>query len=140
MRIIAGRARGRTIDTPVGMDTRPTLDRVRESLFNILQPHVMDARVLDLFAGSGALALEAVSRGALSAVLVDHDKAAVTCEQRNIDKLGFSSQTTVLHTAWENALQTLKRQNLCFDMVFLDPPYVMQDLTAVTEALKPVLS
>ena len=76
MRIIAGTARGTVIDAPLGRDTRPTLDRVRENVFNILQQQVRGARVLDLFSGSGAMAFEAVSRGAASAVLVDVDKKA----------------------------------------------------------------
>ena len=73
LRIIAGSARGRKIETPPGLDTRPTLDRVRENLFNMLQGRCMDARVLDLFAGSGALSLEALSRGAAFAVLADRN-------------------------------------------------------------------
>ena len=75
MRIIAGTARGTVIDAPLGRDTRPTLDRVRENVFNILQQQVRGARVLDLFSGSGAMAFEAVSRGAASAVLVDVEQA-----------------------------------------------------------------
>ena len=81
MRIIAGSARGTVIAAPIGMDTRPTLDRVRENVFNILQQRVRNARVLDLFSGSGAMAFEAVSRGAASAVLVDHNCQANQVEQ-----------------------------------------------------------
>ena len=84
MRIVAGTARSRTILTPEGRDTRPTLDRVRENLFNILQWQCAGARVLDLFAGSGALALEALSRGASEAVLSDHDARAVRVEKQNV--------------------------------------------------------
>ena len=83
MRIIAGTARGTVIDAPLGRDTRPTLDRVRENVFNILQQQVRGARVLDLFSGSGAMAFEAVSRGAASAVLVDVDKKAHQVEETN---------------------------------------------------------
>ena len=87
MRIIAGTARGTVIDAPLGRDTRPTLDRVRENVFNILQQQVRGARVLDLFSGSGAMAFEAVSRGAASAVLVDVDKKAHQVEEANCRKL-----------------------------------------------------
>lgn len=87
MRIIAGTARGTVIDAPLGRDTRPTLDRVRENVFNILQQQVRGARVLDLFSGSGAMAFEAVSRGATSAVLVDVDKKAHQVEEANCRKL-----------------------------------------------------
>ncbi len=140
MRIIAGTARSRQLEAPKGRDTRPTLDRVRENLFNILQGRVWDTRVLDLFAGSGALALEAISRGAAGAVLVDCDRAAHTVEKRNADKLGFAAKTRILLSDWEAALRTLTRENQLFDLVFLDPPYAMSDLTQVTERLKPLLA
>ena len=85
MRIIAGSARGRTFDAPQGRDTRPTLDRVRENVFNILQMKVRGAKVLDLFSGSGAMAFEAISRGAAEAVLVDIDRAANAVQRQNAD-------------------------------------------------------
>ncbi len=140
MRIIAGTARSRQLEAPEGRDTRPTLDRVRENLFNILQGRVWDARVLDLFAGSGALALEAVSRGASAAVLVDCDRRAHAAEVRNAEKLGFADKTRILLSDWEAAVRTLTRENRRFDLVFLDPPYAMSDLEQVTERLKPLLA
>lgn len=140
MRIIAGEARSRTIEAPKGRDTRPTLDRVRENLFNILQNDVYGSRVLDLFSGSGALALEAVSRGASAAVLVDHDRQANAVEKRNIETLRFGDRARALLCDWQAALRTLTGEGARFDLVFLDPPYAMHDLTAVTEALKPLLS
>ena len=86
MRIIAGDARGRRIEAPEGRDTRPTLDRVRENLFNMLQGEIAGSRVLDLFAGSGALSFEALSRGAETACLADHDrKSAVLCDRHSLD-------------------------------------------------------
>ncbi|MBQ8536194.1 MAG: RsmD family RNA methyltransferase, partial [Clostridia bacterium] len=88
MRIVAGSARSRTILTPPGRDTRPTLDRVRENLFNILQFDCPNARVLDLFAGSGALSMEALSRGAQSAVLADISTAAHKIQMQNARELG----------------------------------------------------
>lgn len=100
MRIIAGEARSRTILAPEGRDTRPTLDRVRENLFNILQWQCPGARVLDLFAGSGALALEALSRGAAEAVLADCDARAVRVERQNVEALGFSQRARVLQADW----------------------------------------
>lgn len=139
MRIIAGTARSRTIETPKGRDTRPTLDRVRENLFNILMRRVPGARVLDLFAGSGALSFEALSRGAAFAVLADRDRAAHLAECRNAERLGFGKQTRILHCEWQRAVQTLRAADERFDLVFLDPPYAMNDLCAVTEALLPLL-
>ena len=89
LRIIAGSARGRRFEAPAGKDTRPTLDRVRENLFNMLQGRCMDARVLDLFAGSGALSLEALSRGAEWAVMADRDREAHRIERKNAEGLDF---------------------------------------------------
>ena len=96
MRIIAGTARGRRIEAPEGRNTRPTLDRVRENLFNILQMSIRDSRVLDLFAGSGALSIEALSRGAESATLVDSDRNANRIQKKNLEALGFAGQAEVL--------------------------------------------
>lgn len=140
MRIIAGTARGRTIEAPKGRDTRPTLDRVRENLFNILQRRVWEARVLDLFSGSGALALEALSRGASQAVMVDKDRSAHACQEQNAERLGFAGQTRIWLADWQQAVQRLTAAGEQFDLVFLDPPYAMSDLTGVMEALKPILA
>ena len=123
MRIIAGTARGTVIDAPLGRDTRPTLDRVRENVFNILQQQVRGARVLDLFSGSGAMAFEAVSRGAASAVLVDVD-----------------DRCRLLLMDWQAAVSQLQRADDRFNLVFLDPPYAMHDLCGVMNALKPLLA
>lgn len=140
MRIIAGSARGRTFDAPPGQDTRPTLDRVRENVFNILQMKVRNSQVLDLFAGSGAMALEAVSRGAAHAVLVDCDRAANAVQKQNAQKLGMQAQVDILHCDWLLALRQLSSQQRRFDVVFLDPPYRMHDMTPVMEALRPLLT
>ena len=107
LRIIAGTARGRRLEAPEGRDTRPTLDRVRENLFNMLQGKCMDARVLDLFAGSGALSLEALSRGADFAVLADRDREAVRIQRKNLESLGFSHRARVLQSPWEATLRVL---------------------------------
>ena len=138
MRIIAGMARGRTFDAPQGLDTRPTLDRVRENVFNILQAKVRGAKVLDLFSGSGAMAFEALSRGAESAVLVDRDRAAHQVEVRNADKLRMADRCRILHCDWQDALRRLQGEK--FDVIFLDPPYKMHDLTAVFTALRPLMA
>ena len=136
MRIIAGEARSRTILAPEGRDTRPTLDRVRENLFNILQWQCPGARVLDLFAGSGALALEALSRGAAEAVLADCDARAVRVERQNVEALGFSQRARVFQADWRETVRKLSAEGRSFQLVFLDPPYAMEDLTAVFEALR----
>ena len=140
MRIIAGTARSRVIEAPRGTDTRPTLDRVRENLFNVLRREVPGAQVLDLFAGSGALALEALSRGAGSAVLVDSQRAAQEAEARNVQALGFGDRARLLRMDWRRAVQLLTAEGARFDLVFLDPPYALHDLTEVTGALLPLLA
>lgn len=123
MRIIAGTARSRPIKAPKGMDTRPTLDRVRETIFNILQFDVQGARVLDLYAGSGALSLEAVSRGAEHAYLVDMSRVAAQVIKENIASLRFEEKCTFLPMTDSQALARLQGEK--FDLIFLDPPYKM---------------
>lgn len=135
MRIVSGSARSRTIEAPPGQDTRPTLDRVRESMFNILQSKTPGAQVLDLFAGSGALSFEAISRGAAHAVLVDAARTAHEVQLKNAQSLCFAQQTTVLLSDWRKALEQLAAQGRLFDLVFLDPPYHFQDLSGVGERL-----
>jgi 16S rRNA (guanine966-N2)-methyltransferase len=121
VRVVAGRLGGRTLVTPRGQATRPTSDRVREALFSILGEAVVGARVLDLFAGSGALAIEALSRGASEATLVDSSAAAVTAIRRNLDALGLDAEIRR-----QDALSYLRgasRDARQYDLVFLDPPY-----------------
>ena len=125
MRIIAGEMRGRTLYAPAGMDTRPTQDKVRESIFNILRFDVQDARVLDLFAGSGALALEAVSWGAQSAVAVDFSRAAIECIRRNVQAARAQDRVRILPMDYRRAIDQLAARGERFDLVFLDPPYRM---------------
>ena len=139
MRIIAGEAGGRRITAPAGTNTRPTLDRVRENLFNMLQGKVEGCRVLDLFAGSGALSLEALSRGAKEAVLVDCDRRAVAAEKQNIEALGYGGRAAVVCADWRQAVSAIQGRGKRFDLVFLDPPYAMQDLREVFDALVPLL-
>lgn len=128
MRVVAGQCRGRRLVTPDGKDTRPTTDRVREATFNALgSMGVIDgATVLDLFAGSGALGIEALSRGADHVTFVDHDRAAVAAIQANLDACGLSSRARVekldSHRALAGFLASSAGQ--AFDLVFLDPPYV----------------
>ena len=121
MRIIAGTHRGHRIAAPKGRDTRPTSDRVRENAFNLIGP-VDDADVLDLFAGSGAMGLEALSRGAAHATFVESDREACRTINRNLDKLGLGGATVLCQDAL-TALRTDARQGTRYDLVLLDPPY-----------------
>jgi 16S rRNA (guanine966-N2)-methyltransferase len=118
MRIVGGTHRGARIFAPKGTDTRPTSDRVREAAFNLIGP-VDDATVLDLFAGSGAMALEALSRGAASVVLVESDRAALRAIDRNVEKLGLTGVTVVPR----DALQALATDRRTYDLILCDPPY-----------------
>jgi 16S rRNA (guanine966-N2)-methyltransferase len=138
LRIVAGELRGRRLQTPPGLDTRPTSDRVRESLFAILGDAVEGARVLDLFAGSGALAIEALSRGAASAVLVERDRRAADVIEANLEALGPLPAELVR----ADALAWLGRPVGPFDIVFLDPPYSVAPNLAgrLSKALPAVLS
>lgn len=119
LRIIAGRCRGRRLKTPAGSGVRPTADRIRETLFNWLMPVLPGARVLDLFAGSGALGLEALSRGAGEAVLVEKDPRHAAVVAENIAVCGL--QPAVLRRL--DALVFLQQAAQAFDIVFLDPPF-----------------
>ena len=123
MRIIAGDAKGRPLCAPKGQDTRPTQDYVKESLFNILRLRVPDAQVLDLFAGSGALALESLSRGAEAVVMADQSPEAIACIRRNLEQLGYQDRAAVIRGDWLSALRQLQGDGRKFTLVFLDPPY-----------------
>lgn len=127
MRIIAGRHRGRPIHAPKGRDTRPTPDRVRESLFASLDGLgiLEGARVLDLFAGSGSLGLEALSRGAHDVVFVDQASGSVGALARSIAELGEGSRTQVLSQRAQTAVDRLLEDDQRFDVIFADPPYPM---------------
>lgn len=125
MRIVAGSARGRTLLTPRTAGIRPTADRVRESLFNILGQWLEGQTVLDLFAGTGALSMEALSRGAVRAVLVDQDREALKLCRQNADALGFRGQVEIQGMPVQRAVELLGRRGEPFDLVFADPPYAL---------------
>jgi 16S rRNA (guanine966-N2)-methyltransferase len=133
LRIIAGRHRGRRLRFPAGVDIRPTPDRVRETLFNWLQPRIDQARVLDLFAGSGALGLEALSRGASSVTFVEQDRRAAAA----IEAVMREWQEKAAVVACSDALAWLKRESGApFDIAFLDPPYDAKLLAKAAAALE----
>ena len=121
MRIISGKARGTKLYTLEGTNTRPTLDRVKESIFNIIQNEIEDATVLDLFAGSGAIGLECLSRGAKKAVLCDKSKEAIEIIKRNIEKTHMEEKAKVINADFETCLDKVKDEK--FDIIYIDPPY-----------------
>ena len=120
MRVITGSARGRRLRELEGLETRPTTDRVKESMFNILQFDVEDSRVLDLFAGTGQLGIEALSRGAAAAVFVEQRRDAAALIRENLKLTGLTDRARVVNG---EALSYLASAGERFDLVFLDPPY-----------------
>ena len=120
VRVITGKARGISLKTPVGMATRPTVDRVKEALFSIIQYDVPGTKVLDLFAGTGQLGIEALSRGAARAVFVDERADACALVKENLNKTRLESDAQVIRSDYVAYLRTCKEK---FDLIFLDPPY-----------------
>ena len=126
MRIIGGNARGRRLKAPKGQNMRPTAARVKEALFNILPHDLSGARVLDLFAGTGNLTIEALSRGAAAATLVDSSFEAGKTIRENLRRLQLTDRARVWIMPAARALRLLARHGDSFDMIFLDPPYNRQ--------------
>jgi len=139
VRIIAGEKRGHTIFAPRGRETRPTSDRVRENVFNIVASWVEGARVLDLYAGSGAMGLEALSRGAASALFAESDPDAVRVIERNLDKLGLTG-ARVVRLAATTALTQESGAGRKYDLVLVDPPYDMTNYDSLARYLPAVLA
>ena len=123
MRVIAGEARGVPLITPKGTKTRPTSDRTKESLFNILGVAVKGSMFLDLFSGCGGVGIEAISRGALLCVFVDNSKAAIAAINANLSKTKLGDRAEVLETSVAIAINKLTTSSRNFDIIFLDPPY-----------------
>ena len=134
MRIISGKARGTKLYTLEGNNTRPTLDRVKESLFNIIQSEIPDSIFLDLFSGSGAIGLEAISRGAKKAILCDNKKEAIEIIKNNIKKTHFENETQLYNMSFEKLLKNEINEKI--DIIYIDPPY---QTSFVYEAVKIIL-
>ena len=135
MRIISGIMRCNKLFTLDGLNTRPTLDRVKEPLFSIINFDLEDAEVLDLFAGSGALGLESLSRGAKQAVLCDNSHEAIRVIKQNIAKTKTEDRTLVIHKNFNKALEELSSKNMKFNIVFLDPPYATDYAEQATQKI-----
>ena len=121
MRVISGKARGTKLYSLEGENTRPTLDRVKEALFNIIQVDLQEAIVLDLFAGSGALGIESLSRGATKAFFCDNNKEAIDIIKKNLEKTKLESYSEVIKLDYRDALKKMTNESI--DIIFLDPPY-----------------
>lgn len=123
MRVIAGEAKKRKLKVPKGWPGRPTADRIKESLFNIISDKILGCNFLDLYSGTGNVAIEALSRGAQKAVLVENNPAAVKTIKENLNITGFYSRSLVIGKDVILALKQLGRESYAFDLIFLDPPY-----------------
>jgi 16S rRNA (guanine966-N2)-methyltransferase len=134
MRVIAGTLRRRTLEAPAGLATRPTSDRLRETLFNVLASRMEGARFLDLYAGSGAVGIEAASRGAATVVMVERAEPALKVLRLNLEKLGLRSSVRVQAIGVEGFLRRIRPEKspMRFDVVFLDPPYEAAEEYALT--------
>ena len=123
MKVISGILKGRNIEGYNIDGTRPTMDRVKESLFGMIQNHIKDSIVLDLFAGSGQLGIESISNGANLCYFIDNNKEVIKVLNKNINNLNIQKNTKVLLSDWKKSLNEFSHQNIKFDIIFVDPPY-----------------
>lgn len=133
MRVIAGKARSLRLKTPMGQDTRPTTDRIKETLFNMIQGEIADCIFVDLFAGSGGIGIEALSRGAKYAYFIDNGREAAACIQENLSFTKFAEKATLLKQDVFSALPIIHEKEA--DVIFMDPPYMSGLERALMEAL-----
>jgi 16S rRNA (guanine(966)-N(2))-methyltransferase RsmD len=136
MRVIAGKARGVHLTAPKGIEVRPTLDKVRGALFNILGPRVEAARFLDLFAGTGANGIEALSRGARICTFVDNDVRSLGAIRRNLDAARLSEFASIRRLTLPRGLSKLVEEGATYDIVFADPPYDFADYRSLLDTLR----
>ncbi len=132
MRVIAGKMRGMNLNSPKDRRVRPTTDRIKEDLFNIIMPYVIDARVLDLFAGSGAIGIEAISRGSEFVTFVDKSKASIDLIKQNVNKTKCFDECEIIKT---DALSFLDTCESKYDIIYLDPPYKYDKIKLIIEKI-----
>lgn len=135
MRVIGGIYRGRRLHTVGGLTVRPTSDRLRETLFNILAPQINGSRFLDICAGSGAVGIEALSRGAGAVTFIDRSRTACNAIEANLDALGIESSVTIINRDASPALRRLEQESRRFDIAFFDPPYASEIYDRVMKQL-----
>ncbi|MDH4617136.1 16S rRNA (guanine(966)-N(2))-methyltransferase RsmD [Brevibacillus sp. AY1] len=136
MRVIAGEHRGRRLTAVPGKGTRPTTDKVKESIFNMIGPYFDGGWALDLYAGTGGLGIEALSRGAERAVFVERDARAFSIVQQNVSACRLDNQAELYKNDASRALRVLAKRGMAFDLVFLDPPYAQQNITGEIELMQ----
>lgn len=132
MRIISGEFRGFKLDTPKGDAIRPTTDRIKEDVFNIISPYIEDSLFLDLFSGTGAIGIEAISRGCAKAVLVDHDKTSIALIKKNASKIKSRKIEIICSNAEKFLLSTQDK----YDIIFMDPPYRYENIGKLIDIIE----
>ncbi|RDU38462.1 16S rRNA (guanine(966)-N(2))-methyltransferase RsmD [Neobacillus piezotolerans] len=135
MRVVSGSCKGRPLKAVPGVSTRPTTDKVKEAIFNMIGPYFDGGAGLDLFAGSGGLGIEALSRGLDTVIFVDRDPKAILTIKENIKACSFDNRTEVYRNDAERALKALRKRDMAFDYIFLDPPYKKQQLVSLLERI-----
>ncbi|WP_110929311.1 16S rRNA (guanine(966)-N(2))-methyltransferase RsmD [Bacillus massiliglaciei] len=135
MRVVSGVCKGRPLKGVPGKGTRPTTDKVKEAVFNIIGPYFEGGIVLDLFAGSGGLGIEALSRGMEKGIFIDRDYSAVQTVKSNLESTGFTELAEVYRNDSERALKALIKREVVFDLILLDPPYKKQRLVEVLKTM-----
>ena len=123
MRVISGSARGLKLKAPEGLETRPTTDRIKESLFNIISPYLQEINFLDLFSGSGAIGIEALSRGAKKSIFVDSSKTCFNIIKENLTSARLIEKSKIYNEDCILAIEKIAKENIFFDIIFMDPPY-----------------
>lgn len=136
MRVISGSCKGRRLKSVPGKSTRPTTDKMKETIFNWIGPYFEGGACLDLYAGSGGVGLEALSRGMEKAIFVDRDKLSIQTIKTNVSLCGFEAACEVYFNDSERALKAIVKREIQFDFIFLDPPYKKQKLTAMLEYIE----
>lgn len=131
MRVVSGSCKGRALKAVPGNTTRPTTDKVKEAMFNMIGPYFTGGTALDLFAGSGGLGLEALSRGLDKVLFIDRDAKAIQTIYENIKSCQFENQTEVYRNDADRSLKAIMKRELVFDFIFLDPPYKQQQLISI---------
>lgn len=135
MRVISGKCRGTNLVAPEGMETRPTTDRIKETLFNMIAFDLPECQFLDLFSGSGGIGIESLSRGASHAVFVDQGDKAISCIRQNLEKTRLMQSATVMQCSAQQAISKLYGEGKQFDIIFMDPPYAIEELDELLEMI-----
>ncbi|TXK77490.1 16S rRNA (guanine(966)-N(2))-methyltransferase RsmD [Paenibacillus sp. N3.4] len=136
MRVISGTAKGRPLKAVPGIGTRPTTDKVKEAIFSMIGPYFEGGQVLDLFAGTGGLGIEALSRGMDKAVFIDIEKKSIETVQANVQAAGFKDQAEIYRTDASRALKALAKRGQQFELVFLDPPYKLKLIAELVSSME----